>query len=467
MEEIAHSLKEISFNSNSKLRDKIFGPPNDKSSDKENEDVFNKIWSCYRTGSDRQDEHEMSHNLTRVEEGDESLNCDHCYNSRFSVSAHKNMRHDHSLWSATYETNNSIQYVAPCFGNDDPPGRDTLLFKCREAIESLQEEIEDHQKAINERDYLLAQSQEREEQLVKSKKSAINEIHSLREKLEKIREEMKENEEHYEKECHKMIEENKKLQLENIELESKVNKYHLKLESMEETISDLKLKKSNLENSNEKLESKIKDLKCTLTEYETANQQLDTKLMWAEKTYEEGINKMVSEYERKEQMIQKQNQELLDRTQNERLEREAKIKAEMKEKIMGIQKGIEASNEEIKRLRDDKQKLLEENMKLTQMLSDVRTAEEASHKNKPQSCKCHNCNSEAISKYLGSDVEFELKQKTKENQELSSKNKKLEKHLDGLKAQVNELKNELVELKAKKKVRKYLIFYLLIVSSFT
>mmetsp|Transcript_11600 Transcript_11600/g.10268 ORF Transcript_11600/g.10268 Transcript_11600/m.10268 type:complete len:97 (+) Transcript_11600:191-481(+) len=92
------------------------------------------------------------------------------------------------------------------------------------------------------------------------------------------------------------------------------------------------------------------------------------------------MTKMMNEFEKKEQFLQMQNKEILERTQNELLNREAKIKAEMKEKIMGIQKGIEASNQEIKRLRDDKQKLLEENMKLTQMLSEVKMNEQSNLK---------------------------------------------------------------------------------------
>lgn len=101
----------------------------------------------------------------------------------------------------------------------------------------------------------------------------------------------------------------------------------------------------------------------------------------------------------KEQILQRQNQELLERTHNERLDREAKIKAEMKEKIMGIQKGIEQSNEEIKRLRDEKQQLLEENMRLTQMISDLKIKE--ANRNKAKE-------TEVMSKYLESDLEFEL-----------------------------------------------------------
>lgn len=177
-----------------------------------------------------------------------------------------------------------------------------------------------------------------------------------------------------------MIEENKKLKLENIELESKNNKYQMRLEGIEETVNDLKLKKTNLECSNEKLEVKIKDLKFTINEYENANQQLDSKLMWAEKTYEEGINKMMTEYEKKEQILQRQNRDIMERTQNEKLDREAKIKAEMKEKIMGIQKGIEASNNEIKKLRDERQQLLDENMKLTQMLSECKVSQRSKAK---------------------------------------------------------------------------------------
>ena len=66
-------------------------------------------------------------------------------------------------------------------------------------------------------------------------------------------------------------------------MESQNNKNKIKLESIEETLNELKIKKSNLEDSNEKLEGKIKDLKLTVSEYETANHQLDTKLLWAEK----------------------------------------------------------------------------------------------------------------------------------------------------------------------------------------
>jgi chromosome segregation ATPase len=263
----------------------------------------------------------------------------------------------------------------PCFGSEDTPGRDTLLFKCREAIESLQDEIEDHQKALNERDYLLCQGQEREEELIKTKKSAFQQIELLNEKLVKLKNEMKDNEDRYENDYHRLIEESKKLKLENIEMESKNNKYQLRLESIEETVSDLKFRKNNLESSNEKLEVKIKDLKTTVNEYESANQLLDSKLIWAEKTHEEGISKMMSEYEMKEQFLHRQNNEILERTQNEKIDKEARIKAEMKEKIMGIQKGIEVSNNEIKKLRDEKQQLLDENMKLTQMLSDIKVTQ--------------------------------------------------------------------------------------------
>lgn len=415
---------------------------------KENEDVFNKRWSwCPSKGKN---DREMDTWVPRIDEED-NLNWDQCFNSHCSVSAHKIQAHEPSFCSAIYETTHSLPQNTSYFGVDEPPGRDTLLFKCREAIESLQEEIEEHQKALNDRDFLLSQAQEREEQLVKSKKSANTEISNLKDKIEKLKEEMRENEEKYEKDCHKLIEENKKLKLENIEHESMVNKYKLKLDSIEETVNDLKLKKSSLEDSNEKLESKIKDMKMTINEYETANQQLDTKLLWAEKTYEEGLNKMMNEYERKREIIQKQNQELLDKTQNERIVREEKIKAEMKEKILEIQKGIEASNEEIKKLRNDKQKLLEENMKLTQMMSEVKVTFDAPPTSNEKWYGCHNCNSNELRQSVEQEFKYELKSLSSENDELKTKNKKLEKHLDGLKEQVWELKNELLELKNKKK----------------
>jgi len=443
-------LKEISFNSNSKLRDKILGPSCRNANNKENEDLFKKLWSCCTSGNDHQEENDISHNMNKIEETEEGVTCGQWCNSRTSFSAQKNLERANSFWSATYETNNSIPIQgAPFFGSDDPPGRDTLLFKCREAIESLQEEIEELQKAINERDFLLSQSQEKEEQLISSKRSAFNEIAELKEKIQRLKEQMKENEDKYEQEWHKMLEENKQLKLQNIEQESKINKYRLKLESIEESVNDLKVKKSGLENSNEKLEGKLKDLKLTINEYESANQQLDTKLLWAEKTYEEDISKMMSEYEKKEQMIQKQNQDLLDKTQHERVAREDKIKNEMKDKILGIQKGIEASNDEIKKLRDDKQKLLEENMKLTQMISDVKLQESMSV-SKNKSWECQNW-SNNYSKSADQNIEYELKVKTKENESLKIKNKKLEKHFDGLIEQISEMKSEMGNLKLKKK----------------
>ena len=178
-----------------------------KIDEKENEDIFNKIWSCYRTGAN--DDNDLERLKLKTEEADDSINCEHWYNGSFAPSALKHINHDNSLNSATYDTSNSIQHIAPWFGNDDPPGRDTLLLKCREAIESLQEEIEEQQRALNERDYMINQAQEREEQLSHLKNGAMEEITMLREKLTKIREEMKENEEHYESEWHKMLEENK------------------------------------------------------------------------------------------------------------------------------------------------------------------------------------------------------------------------------------------------------------------
>lgn len=173
--------------------------------------------------------------------------------------------------------------------------------------------------------------------------------------------------------------------------------------------------------------------------------------MWAEKTYEEGISKMMTEYRNKEQMILKQNEELLEKTHHERIERENKIKSEMKTKITEIQKGIEASNQEIKKLRDDKQQLLEENMKLTQMLSEVsKTHDDAKAKEAIKSYECKNCNSTSISKYLGFNNEKDAKDRLKESEELKAKNTKLEKLLDNLKIQVSDLKTELLELKFKK-----------------
>lgn len=180
-----------------------------KLEDKENEDIFNKIWSWYRTGANLTDESDIDKIKLKTEEADESINWDHWYNGSFAPSSLKRIQNNNSFNSATYDTSNSIQHIAPWFGNDDPPGRDTLLLKCREAIESLQEEIEEQQRSINERDYLLNQAQEREEQLSHLKNGAMEEITLLREKLSKIREEMRENEERYEKEWHKILEDNK------------------------------------------------------------------------------------------------------------------------------------------------------------------------------------------------------------------------------------------------------------------
>ena len=217
-----------------------------------------------------------------------------------------------------------------------------------------------------------------------------------------------------------------------------------------------------MQNSNNKLEGQIKDLKATVNEYETANQQLDTKLMWAEKTYEEGLNKMMSEYERKEQIIHRQNQELLEKTQNERMDREAKIKSEMKDKISEIQKGIEASNQQITKLRDEKQSLLEENMKLTQIITEMGDEKDREIQNAVKKAKLEcdrsrsrsygrDNSSNTMSKYLESNYEYELAAQIKENEKLISKNDKLERHLDSLKVQIGELKNELLDLKARKK----------------
>ena len=85
-----------------------------------------------------------------------------------------------------------MHQAPPYFGNEDVPGRDTLLFKCREAIESLQEEIEDYQKALNERDFLLSQAQEREEQLINSKNIVTQDLENMRGRFESIKEELKE-----------------------------------------------------------------------------------------------------------------------------------------------------------------------------------------------------------------------------------------------------------------------------------
>jgi hypothetical protein len=47
---------------------------------------------------------------------------------------------------------------------------------------------------------LLSQSQEKEEQLISSKRSAFNEIAELKEKIQRLKEQMKENEDKYEQE---------------------------------------------------------------------------------------------------------------------------------------------------------------------------------------------------------------------------------------------------------------------------
>ena len=52
MEELDNHLKEVSFNSNAKLKEKFLGHANVKPTEKENEDVFNKLWSCYRENED-------------------------------------------------------------------------------------------------------------------------------------------------------------------------------------------------------------------------------------------------------------------------------------------------------------------------------------------------------------------------------------------------------------------------------
>ena len=75
---------------------------------------------------------------------------------------------------------------------EEAPERDTLLFKCREAIESLQEEIEEYQNALNERDFLLSQAQEREENLISTKKTVNEELESAKNKIERTKEELNE-----------------------------------------------------------------------------------------------------------------------------------------------------------------------------------------------------------------------------------------------------------------------------------
>jgi hypothetical protein len=68
-------LKEISFNSNSKLRDKILGPSCRNANNKENEDLFNKLWSCCTSGNDHQEENDISHNMNKIEETEEGVTC--------------------------------------------------------------------------------------------------------------------------------------------------------------------------------------------------------------------------------------------------------------------------------------------------------------------------------------------------------------------------------------------------------
>ena len=43
-----------------------------KLEDKENEDIFNKIWSCYRTGANLTDESDIDKIKLKIEEADES-----------------------------------------------------------------------------------------------------------------------------------------------------------------------------------------------------------------------------------------------------------------------------------------------------------------------------------------------------------------------------------------------------------
>ncbi|CAI2367563.1 unnamed protein product [Moneuplotes crassus] len=371
MEYANNRLKELSFNSNYELKNKILGPTSAGNfADKENNDVFNQLWSCTREDM-----------YPRETQEETNRTYDNYPKDSLSFSEQKFPQNQPKM-SNNFDTQNSVQSTAPFFGNDDNSGRDTLLFKCREAIESLQEEIEDYQKALGERDFLLSQAQEREDQLLLSKSNANKEVESLTRKLQESREELAnykskaaENEEKYDQECHKLLEENKKLRCENIELESSISKYKIKLECIEETVNDLKLKKTSLEDSHERLEVKVKDLKTTINEYETANQQLDTKLIWAEKTYEEGMSKIMTEYEKERELLQKKNEDLIKKAQNSQYDREAKIKAKMKEKIVGIQKGIEASNAEINKLREEKQKLLKKNMKLVQIIDEFKISQ--------------------------------------------------------------------------------------------
>ena len=124
--------------------------------------------------------------------GEESnLSCGPCWNEKLTLSVQKG-NHNNSFCSGTYDSSNSIQPSAPNFGMEEAPERDTLLFKCREAIESLQEEIEEYQNALNERDFLLSQAQEREENLISTKKTVNEELESAKNKIERTKEELNE-----------------------------------------------------------------------------------------------------------------------------------------------------------------------------------------------------------------------------------------------------------------------------------
>lgn len=68
MDGITHNaLKEISFNSNSQLRDKVLAPAH-SNYDKENEDIFNKLWSCHKPQSDNHDENEFSNQMAKFDQ---------------------------------------------------------------------------------------------------------------------------------------------------------------------------------------------------------------------------------------------------------------------------------------------------------------------------------------------------------------------------------------------------------------
>lgn len=106
MEEIDNCLKEVSFNSNSKLREKILVPSLNNQYDKENEDVFNKIWSCHQANTENHNESFISNHMSKLEANDEGIGFDRCAASAQKPSCGM------SFASANYETTNSAS-VAP------------------------------------------------------------------------------------------------------------------------------------------------------------------------------------------------------------------------------------------------------------------------------------------------------------------------------------------------------------------